>query len=166
MLRKHDGKAMKKKMLVKLQLTPEGIEKLKKELVYFQDKKLPEIEERLVKVREEGGEEMGVLLAGAIMEQEEAERKIDEIEFVLANATKMKKNGESKKVHLGSLVKVEFNGQVLTFTIVESVEANPLDKKISHESPVGQALIGATVGQMVEILLPEGKLAYRILDVS
>ena len=109
---------------------------------------------------------MGILLAEAIMEQEEAERKIEEIAFVLASAIKMKKNGESKKVHLGSLVKVELNGQILTFKIVESVEANPVDKKISHESPVGQALIGATVGQMVEILLPEGKLAYRVLDVS
>lgn len=153
-------------MSTKLYLTQGGIDKLKSDLSYFKEKKIVEIEEKLIKVREEGGEEMGAILAEALMEQEEVERKIDEIEFVLANASQIKQNGVSRKVHLGSLVKVELNGQVLSFKIVESVEADPIEKKISHQSPVGQALIGATVGQMVEILLPEGKFAYRILEVS
>lgn len=153
-------------MSTKLYLTQGGIDKLKSDLSYFKEKKIVEIEEKLIKVREEGGEEMGAILAEALLEQEEVERKIDEIEFVLANASQIKQNGVSRKVHLGSLVKVELNGQVLSFKIVESVEADPIEKKISHQSPVGQALIGATVGQMVEILLPEGKFAYRILEVS
>ncbi|MDP2951149.1 MAG: GreA/GreB family elongation factor, partial [bacterium] len=72
---------------------------------------------------------------------------------------------EGSKVHLGSSVKVDMEGQVLHFRIVESIEANPLEKKISHQSPVGKALLGATVGQLVEVLLPQGRLAYRVLEV-
>jgi len=69
-------------------------------------------------------------------------------------------------VSVGSQVTVEKNGQVTTFTIVGSTEADPINNKISLESPMGGALLNRKVGEEVEVESPVGKMMYKILEIN
>lgn len=149
----------------KLFLARQTIEKLKAEYLSLKEGKLPQIRERITRVREEGGEDIFSVLATISLEEQMVEGRVEEIEKILSCARQLKKNGEKGKVHLGSKVRVGINGKTLTLQIVESVEANPLESKISCESPVGQALLGAKIGQEIEVAISDGRLAYKVLGV-
>lgn len=150
----------------KIYLTKEGIEKFKKELQYLKEERLRQIEERIARIREEGGEDSLSVMAQVCLEQDNVVEKIEEIEALLTRVAELKANGGSKEVQLGSKVKIEKDGKPQVLELVESVEANPLKSRVSIQSPVGQALLGATVGQLVKVVLPAGLLAYKILEVS
>ena len=72
----------------------------------------------------------------------------------------------SDKVDFGNSVKVKLDGQQEVFQIVGEWEANPAEKKISHSSPLGQALLGKKVGDKVEVAAPAGKIVYTIVAIE
>ena len=90
------------------------------------------------------------------------ETRITEIETILQNASIIQA-GSSSTVTLGSTVELEANGKAVVYTVVGPVEADPLEGKVSNESPIGQALMGKAVGDMVTISTPKGELAYTVV---
>jgi len=90
------------------------------------------------------------------------ETRITEIETILQNASIIQ-TGNSSTVMLGSTVELEANGKAVTYTVVGPVEADPLEGKVSNESPIGQALMGKAVGDTVTISTPKGELAYTVV---
>ena len=146
-------------------LTPEGLEKLKKELNYLKTVKRKEIAERLRDTASLGdlsenaayqeAKEAQAFLEGKILELEEAIRQAKVIEE--------KKTG---KVQFGSIVTVSSNNKKQKFQIVGLEEANPQSGKISFDSPLGKALLGKSLGDIVKIKTPEGKTQYKILKIE
>jgi len=101
-------------------------------------------------------------------EQAKNETRIKELEELIENATILDENTIDKAVvSLGSSVKVldETKGLEFTYSLVGSNEANPIEFKISDQSPVGAALIGKKIGDLVEILVPNGTVRLKVLDV-
>jgi transcription elongation factor GreA len=94
------------------------------------------------------------------------EGRIQELEGVLSKAQIIAEdNCNHKQVDLGCKVTVGINGKKSVFHLVGEWEADPTNQKISHESPLGQALIGKKVGEKVEIDAPAGKLTYTVLSI-
>ena len=89
------------------------------------------------------------------------EGRILEIEDILLHA-KIIKAGKKSKVDMGSTVTLEGDGKTSTYTLVGAVEANPLEGKVSNESPIGQKIFGKKVGDEVE--LPKGK--FKIVEIA
>lgn len=141
-------------------LTKEGIEELKTELEELVAQRGP-IAERIKTAREFGDLSENAEYSSARQEQERVESRIAEIEHILLNVEVIKKTNGSKKVQLGSSVTLK-NHETKTFQVVGTVEADPLNGKISDESPIGQALMGKVVGDEVEI----NTHTYKITDIS
>ena len=96
------------------------------------------------------------------------EGRIFEVDETIKNAVVIEEQKAGKKgvVHVGSTVVVEVRGQNKTLTIVGSNEAEPAQGKISNESPIGLSLLGAQVGETVDVTTPAGVIEYRILKVD
>ena len=147
-------------------LTPDGVNELKTELSELISQR-GEVAERIKSAREFGDLTENAEYATARQEQERAENRISEIEHILQNVEVIKKPRGDSKVQLGSEVKLKSNdGKSKNFRVVGTVEADPSEGKISDESPIGQALIGKGVGDMVEIVTPVETLSYKIVDIS
>lgn len=140
-------------------LTTEGVAELKAELDNLVAQRGP-IAERIKTAREFGDLSENAEYSSARQEQERVESRIAEIEHILLNVEIIKKNG-SKTVGLGSTVTLK-NHETKTFQVVGTVEADPLNGKISDESPIGQALLGKKEGDQVEI----GVHKYKIAGIS
>ena len=96
-----------------------------------------------------------------------AESRIAEIENILQNA-EIIGGGEKGKVGLGNSVSLKNldNGKIVKYTMVGAVEANPLEGKISNESPIGVQLMGKKLGEEVEITTPKGAIKYEITEIA
>jgi len=97
-------------------------------------------------------------------EQGLVETRIAEIEDILQNA-EIIKNGNKSKVALGSKVELKLGKKQIIYSIVGPVEANPLEGRISNESPIGVALFGKKVGDMATIVTPKGEVTYEIASI-
>lgn len=150
-----------------LQLTQKGFEELKKELEQMVKGKRPAAVERLSHARSMGDLSENSDYHQAKEALEFLDGRIAELEVVLFQAkvvgASSKKSGE---VSVGSSVRIKVNGSEHTFSIVGEWEADPKEKKISHESPLGKALIGKKIGDKVEVDAPAGKVQYIILAVE
>ena len=122
----------------------------------------PAIAERIATARSFGDLSENEEYSAARSEQKVVEGRILEIQGILKNA-KLIRLGKKDKVAMGATVIVESNGKKQTFTLVGAVEANPLEGKISNESPVGAALMGHKVGDLVT--LSTGKV-YKITELA
>lgn len=131
-------------------LTQDGINQLKDELKSLIGGR-PEIAERINQARQLGDLSENHEYQAARTEQDRLEARISEIEHVLNNAEIIKKSRGAKTVQLGSTVKLKGEGGTKEFSIVGTVEADPLKGKISDESPIGKALLGKAVGDAVEL---------------
>ncbi len=150
----------------KVQVTKEGFEALEKELNELVDVKRPKLVERLSNARSEGDLSENSDYTNAKEELEFLDGRIAELQHVVKNAEVVSGNGASKgEVALGSKVIVKQNSNEHTFHIVGEWEADPAEKKISHTSPLGQALVGKSKGEKVEVEAPAGKLVYEVLKV-
>lgn len=153
----------------KIILTRAGYEKLEKELENLKTVKRKEVAERLKQAIDFGDISENSEYDDAKHEQAFIEGKIIELEKMLRNAQIVDDNErEAGIVSIGSKVKVkdiEFD-EILDYTIVGSAEADPFENKISNESPVGRALIGQSIGNVVEVKVPAGKIKLEILDVT
>jgi transcription elongation factor GreA len=141
-------------------LTPDGLEKLKSELEYLSNEKRREVATRIKEAREFGDISENAEYDDAKNEQAMLEAKIAQLEERLRAATVIDaKELGTDMVRIGSTVHVkdQANGKSETYTIVGSAEANPSERKLSNESPVGKALIGSKRNEIVAVQLPNGK---------
>ncbi|GMR19327.1 MAG: transcription elongation factor GreA [Patescibacteria group bacterium] len=149
----------------KVYLTQEGLEKLQNEFDHLVNVKRKEVAEKLQKARELGDLSENAAYTAAREEQTFMEGRIAELEDLLKKVEVAEK-AKAGKVVVGSTVRVHLDGEKQEFRIVGAPEADPAGGKISHESPLGQALIGKKVGDKVEVEAPVGNLKYHILEVK
>lgn len=150
-------------------LTPEGLENLEKRLKYLREVRRPEVAERLRHAMEEGGDlNENAEYEDAKNEQAFIEGEIARLERILSSAQIIEDTGPKDKVVVGSVVTVVEKGtkEQEVYHLVGSAEANPRDGKISTESPLGKALMGAKVGDKVEVNAPDGKLTFTIKSIA
>lgn len=145
-------------------LTKEGVEELKKEVEELITQRGP-IAERIKTAREFGDLSENAEYSSARQEQERVEGRIGEIEHILLNVEIIAKPKSDGKVRLGSTVTLK-DGDIKTFQVVGTVEADPMNGKISDESPIGQALMGKKVGDEVEIKKGDTSRSHKITQIS
>lgn len=147
-------------------LTQDGID----ELVHEHDDLVRQrgaITERIKSARELGDLTENAEYASAKAEQERSENRISEIEHILQNVEVIKAPKSNGKVVLGSRVKLKStDGKSKEYQVVGTVEADPLEGKISDESPIGKALLNQKVGDEVEIVLPSETTTYKIVAID
>lgn len=125
------------------------------------------IAERIRSARELGDLAENAEYQSARADQEKNEARISELEHILQNLEIIKSpKGTITKVQLGSTVKLKNNGKTKEFQIVGTVEADPLEGKISDESPIGRSLMGKKVGEEVEIQTPVETAVYEIAEIA
>ena len=149
-----------------MEITKEGLEKLKKELESLKTVKRQEITDRLRKAIAFGDLSENFDYANAKEEQEMTERKIAELEDTVAASTVVAISQSKEMVRLGRTVLLENGGEKFSFTITDPQLANPLEEKISAESPLGLALLGKKKGDVVDVDTPNGKTQYKILEIK
>jgi transcription elongation factor GreA len=150
-------------------LTYEGLKQLEDELQNLKVVKRKEVAEKLKEARAQGDLSENAEYDAAKDEQRDIEARIEEIELILKNAeVVLDEDTDKDSVGIGCSVKildVEYDEE-LDYKIVGSTEANSLKGKISNESPLGQALKGAKVGDTVTVETEMGELQYKILEVT
>ena len=150
-------------------LTLEGQAKLEEELRHLETVRRREVGERIKEAKEFGDISENSEYDDAKNEQAWVESRIAEINLILANATIIESPANSSKVTLGSKVELidAETGELHKYQIVGSAEADPTQAKISNESPVGQAIMGAKKGQSVKVTTPSGRLLeYTVKKIS
>lgn len=147
------------------QLTKDGVSELEAELARLVAER-PEMAERIKLAREFGDLSENAEYQSARDEQQKAESRISEIEEILANAEVIKKPRSDGRVVLGSTVKLKSGKGIRELQVVGTVEADPMEGKISDESPIGRALIGKPVGESVEIVTANEMTTYKIVSIS
>jgi len=152
----------------KVYLTPEGEEALREELDKLVNVKRPALAERLRKAIAQGDLSENANYKAAKEEQSFLEGRIQEIESMLRNAEIIEETRSDDEVSLGSRVTVVEEGtdRPETFRIVGTAEADPINGKVSHESPMGKTLLGHQVGDVVTVEAPSGVIAFRITDIG
>ncbi|MFC1654104.1 transcription elongation factor GreA [Patescibacteria group bacterium] len=143
-------------------LTKEGYEELVSELKELQDNKLPKAINRVALARSFGDLSENSEYHSAREDLAFVEGKVQELETLVARAKIVKISKSKTKVSVGSKVTVKANGDTHTYDIVGEYEADPIKKKISHDSPLGKALVGRKVGEEAEFDAPVGKVIYTI----
>ncbi len=150
-------------------LTYEGLKKLEDELQDLKVVKRKEIAQKIKEAREQGDLSENAEYDAAKDEQRDIEARIEQIEKILKNAEVVVEDEvDLDKISVGCKVKVldvEFDEEE-EFKIVGSSEANSLGGKISNESPVGKALIGAKVGDTVQVETQAGEIEYKVLEIQ
>ena len=149
-------------------MSREGVRELEAELNDLQVNKLNEIAEKLKEARAQGDLSENAEYDAAKDEQRDVNARIEQIEEILKNVEIYDETKKTDKIGMGSKVKildVELNEE-LEYKIVGSQEANILKGKISNESPIGRALIGAKVGQVVTVETETGNFDYKVVEIK
>jgi len=148
-------------------VTPEGLTKLEDELQKLLSVRRREVADKIKRAREMGGTENNAEYEDAKNEQSFVEGRILELESMIKQAKLIKSPRKSNRVNLGSTVHLkDQDGRPWQYTIVGRAEADPINNKISNESPVGKALLGAKVGQVVEVTVPAGLLKLKVTEIA
>lgn len=150
-------------------LTPEGLENIEKKLRFLKETRRQEVAERLRQSMEEGGElSENAEYVDAKNEQAFVEGEIARLEGILSSATLIEERENHGRVVVGSHVTVAEKGssEQEVYHLVGSAEANPREGKISIESPLGKALLGAKKGDKVVVDAPDGKFTYVIKNIE
>ena len=150
----------------KVEITKSGLEALNKELDELVNIKRPKVVERLSNARLQGDLSENSDYHNAKDELEFLDGRISELESVTKHAIVVSGNGDGSSVSLGTKVTLNAGDSQHVFHIVGEWEADPAEKKISHTSPLGQALLGKRKGEKVEVEAPVGKVVYEILEIS
>lgn len=153
----------------KVVLTFEGLQKLEAELNDLKITKRREVAEKIKEARAQGDLSENAEYDAAKDQQGEIESRIAELEKMLRNAEVIDEDdAQEGKVSLGSRVQLhdlEFD-EDLEYIIVGSTEADPAEGRISNESPVGKALLGAQEGDTVKVDAPQGEMTFKVLKIS
>lgn len=147
-------------------MTREGLVALKKELDELVEVKRPRLVERLANARSQGDLTENSDYSNAKEELEFLDGRIEELEEVLKTATIVSGNNKKNGVAVGTRVTLKTNGEKHVYEIVGEWEADPANKKISPESPLGKRLFGKKVGEKIEVEAPAGKVEYEILAIE
>ena len=152
------------------QITAEGLQKLEEELAQRKSVIREEILERIKEARAQGDLSENSEYDQAKEDQGKNESRIVELEQMIKTAVIIDTSTSSKegKVSLGCTVVLKDmeTDEEETYTVVGTTEADPFDNKISNESPVGKAVIGKKIGDVVVAVTPAGELSYKILEVK
>lgn len=150
-------------------LTREGLKKYEDELHDLKVVKRKEVAQKIKEAREQGDLSENAEYDAAKDEQRDIEARIEELEKILKNVevVDMDEDHNLEQVGFGLVVKVKDNEfqDEMEFKIVGATEANSLKGKISNESPLGKALLGAKKGDVVSVEAPAGMIEYTILDI-
>lgn len=149
----------------KIQFTAAGLAEIQAELEALKSTKLPTAIERVARARDFGDLSENAEYHAAKEELAFVEGRIEELESIIAKAVVATTGKAKDSVDIGCRVTVEVDGSNHTYEIVGEWEADPLKKKISHTSPLGQALVGKKKGESVEFEAPAGKVIYKIKKV-
>ena len=149
-------------------LTYEGLKKLEDELQDLKVVQRREIAQKIKEAREQGDLSENAEYDAAKDEQRDIEARIEQIEKILKNAeVVLDEEIDLNKISIGCLVRVldiEFDEEE-EYKLVGSSEASSLQNKISNESPIGRALIGAKAGDVVDVEAPAGVVQYKVLSI-
>ena len=150
-------------------LTDEGLKNYEQELEYLKTVKRKEVAEKIKVALSFGDLSENSEYDEAKNDQAMLEARISQIESILKNAKIIDESElSSEHIHIGSKIKVydyDFEEEA-DYQIIGSDEADPFNGKLSDESPVGAALIGHQVGDIVEVDTPDGIVKFKILDIS
>lgn len=151
-----------------VQLTQEGYDQIVAELKELKDDKLPKAIQRVATARSFGDLSENAEYHSAREDLSFIEGRIAELEALVTNAKIIKTNKKTKStiVDLGSKVTLKVGKDKHVYHIVGEWEANPQEKKISHQSPLGKALLGKGKGDAIEVDVPAGKLKYVVVSVE
>lgn len=154
----------------KIYLTKEGLDTLKKEYEELTKKKRPEVLDMVSQSRNQGDLAENAEYQAAREELSFIDGRIDELEEMLKQAVVIEdatiKSRGKKTVDLGTTVTLHVGAKKIIYKVVGEWEADPAQQKISHESPLGKALMGKEVGEKVEVEAPAGKVNYTIVSIE
>jgi transcription elongation factor GreA len=148
----------------KFQITNEGKKELEKELDQLKSRR-GAIAEKIAAARDYGDLSENAEYDAAREEQGLVESRVAEIEDILQNAEIIKASRKST-IGLGSKVELKNGAKTITYHMVGPVEANPLEGRISNESPIGVALEGKKVGDSATVTTPKGDVTYEIVAIA
>jgi len=146
-------------------VTKEGLETLKGEYEELVNVKRPQAVERLATAREQGDLSENSEYTDAKQNLAFIDGRIAELEDVL-HGVQVVTTHTKGQVDVGCKVTLHINGKKEEFTVVGEWEADPTERKISNESPLGKALLGKKVGEQVEVAAPAGRILYKILHIE
>lgn len=146
-------------------LTKQGLDELKAEYEEQSKIKRPAAVKRLAEARDQGDLSENSEYSAAKQDLSFIDGRISELEDIIHGA-KVVTSHSSKNVNVGCKVTVNFGNRKEVYSIVGEWEVDLKDKKISHESPLGKALMGKQVGETAEVEAPAGKVVYKILEIA
>jgi len=149
-----------------INLTQAGKEKLEAELGDLKKVRRPEIIERIRRAKDYGDLSENAEYEDARNEQSFVEGRIQELEYILKYATISKNGKHSDMTAVGSTVTVQMDKEKMTYELVGSTEADPLNGKISVESPIGSVILGKKAGEKATAQTPGGKIELKILKIE
>lgn len=151
-------------------LTKDGLAELKSEFEQLTTVRRPEVVNRVSDARNMGDLSENAEYTAAREELSFIDGRIDELEDLLKQVILIEDSkavtSQGTMIQLGSKVTVKVNGKQEIYMVVGEWEADPTEKKISHESPLGKALLGKGVGEKVEVEAPAGKILYTITAIN
>ena len=156
-------------MAKEIKLTQESLDSYKEELEYLKTTRADEVAEQLKEARSFGDLSENAEYDEAKNEQAIIEGRIAEIENQLKNVRVLDESElNTQMIHIGSRVRVldMSANEEETYQIVGSTEADPINGRISDESPVGKSMLGHSVGDVVEVLIPSGAVSYELIEIS
>jgi transcription elongation factor GreA len=156
---------MNNKLQNDILVTKDGQKHLKEELDHLLNIKRPEAVDRLAAARSHGDLTENSEYTSAKQDLAFIDGRISELEQVLHEA-KVVVTHSKKSVDVGCKVTLNIGRKKEVFTIVGEWEADPIQKKISHSSPLGKALLGRKVGESVDVQAPVGKINYKVLHIE
>ena len=147
-------------------VTSNGLEEMKNELDHLINVKRPEVINALKEARALGDLSENAEYDAARNDQAIVENRIKELEALIEKA-KVIDDVITDKVTIGTSVKIEYveDGEIETYTIVGSTEADPFENKISNESPIAQAILGLKVGDVASVESPNGKYDVKVVEI-
>mgnify|MGYP001570025702 CR=1 FL=1 len=152
------------KKAIDIKLTPAGFEKLKEEQMFLLEKR-PGVVKRLTAAREQGDLSENAGYHAAKEELGYVDSRLRMLKLLIRSADVVEATS-SDIVTFGCTVTVNSGDETRNFTIVSGLEADPAHGKMSDSSPIGSALIGKKVGDIVEISVPDGKAIYQLIKIA
>jgi len=149
----------------KIQFTENGLGEITRELDELKNVKLPAAIDRVARARDFGDLSENAEYHSAKEELSFIEGRVEELEELVKKADVVKKPKSNGQIDVGCKVTVEVSGKQSTYEVVGEWEADPIKQKISHTSPLGQALMGRKTGEHIEFEAPAGKVIYKIKKV-
>lgn len=153
-------------VIKQIQISKGGLDALEKELEELVNTKRPKLVKRLANARSQGDLAENSDYQNARDELEFLDGRISELDEVIRYAVVIKQVKGKREVAFGAKVKVKANGKEQLYEIVGEWDSDPIEKRISHNSPLGQALLGKKVGDKVKVEAPAGKVTYEILKIA